>query len=137
MLLTSLNYIRRNHFEVFYKVHVLCGCLSFWAMSYHFSWAKLDVALPFLMLMVADYLLRLFRCRRRDARIVSTKVFGDGKFLAFEFEGRQCTLDEPGQYFFVRVPSVARLQWHPFSVASAPGEPTATIVLKDLSLIHI
>jgi hypothetical protein len=54
------------------------------------------------------------------------------QFLAIEVKSERLRLAEPGQYFFLRIPSVARLQWHPFSVCSAPEDEHISIVLKDL-----
>ena len=135
ILLTSFSWVRRNHYELFYKAHVVAAPCAMIGMWNHFSMAKLDVAIPFLLLMLGDYALRTYRSLRGDATIVSTKVFGDeGKapFLAIEFSSSRFRVAEPGQYFFVRIPQLARLQWHPFSVSSAPEADNITIVLKDL-----
>jgi hypothetical protein len=37
---------------------------------------------------------------------------------------------EPGQWVQIKVPAVSTLQWHPMSVASAPGHSTITIDVK-------
>ena len=134
ILLSSLSWVRRNYWEWFYKTHVVCALLSFVSLYYHFDLGRLDVAAPFLCLMLADYLLRAWRSFRGDATVVQSKVFGgaEGRFLAIEVQTARFRCTEPGQYFFVRVPSLARTQWHPFSVASAPDERTTEIVLKDL-----
>ena len=162
ILLSSLNWVRRNHFELFYKTHIVCALLSFWSLYNHFELGKLDVAAPFLVLMLGDYLLRAWRSFRGDATIISTKVFNDGpdtpQFLAIELSSSRFRMEEAGQYFFIRIPSVgehkrplardcshggwvvtpmprcvaARTEWHPFSVSSAPEEDSITIVLKDL-----
>lgn len=39
---------------------------------------------------------------------------------------------EPGQWVQIKVPAVSALQWHPLSVASAPGHSTITIDIKVL-----
>ena len=39
---------------------------------------------------------------------------------------------EPGQWVQIKVPAVSALQWHPLSVASAPGHSTITIDVKVL-----
>ena len=136
MLLTSCNYVRRNHFELFYKVHIVGGITAFISLSAHFSFGKLDAAAPFLLLMLGDYFYRAVRTIRADATIVKTTRFADSRdaphFLAIEVKSDRVRLAEPGQYFFVRIPSVARLQWHPFSVSSAPEDENIVIVLKDL-----
>ena len=110
ILLSSLNWVRRNHFEIFYKTHIVCALLSFWSLYNHFELGKLDVAAPFLVLMLGDYLLRTWRSFRGDATIVSTKVFNDGpdtpQFLAIELSSSRFRMEEAGQYFFIRIPSV-------------------------------
>jgi hypothetical protein len=77
MLLSSLSYVRRHYFEVFYKLHIVCGTVSFVALSQHFSYGKLDVATPFLLLMLGDYAYRALRCLRGDATVVATSRFAD------------------------------------------------------------
>ena len=42
ILLSSLNWVRRNHFEIFYKTHIVCALLSFWSLYNHFELGKLD-----------------------------------------------------------------------------------------------
>jgi predicted ferric reductase len=37
-----------------------------------------------------------------------------------------------GQYAFLCIPQVARLEWHPFTIASAPHEPHVTFYVKVL-----
>ena len=110
ILLSSLNWVRRNHFELFYKTHIVCALLSFWSLYNHFELGKLDVAAPFLVLMLGDYLLRAWRSFRGDATIISTKVFNDGpdtpQFLAIELSSSRFRMEEAGQYFFIRIPSV-------------------------------
>ena len=137
MLMTSLEWVRRNHFEVFYKTHIVCAIGSFVGMYHHFELGKLDVAVLPLMLIIGDYALRVARSFRGDATIVSTKVFGgeqhgSARFLSLEIQSERFKLQEPGQYFFLRIPSIAALEWHPFSVSSAPEEASINIVLKDL-----
>ncbi|KAF4315807.1 hypothetical protein JM18_009123 [Phytophthora kernoviae] len=39
---------------------------------------------------------------------------------------------EAGQYVFLCVPLISRLQWHPFTIASAPHEPMVTFHIKAL-----
>jgi predicted ferric reductase len=39
---------------------------------------------------------------------------------------------EAGQYAFLCIPQVARLEWHPFTIASAPHEPHMTFYIRVL-----
>lgn len=37
-----------------------------------------------------------------------------------------------GQYCYIQCPSISRGQWHPFTISSAPGDPTVTLHIKIL-----
>ena len=39
---------------------------------------------------------------------------------------------QPGQYCFLNVPSISRLQWHPYSIASAPSDDKLTFLVRDM-----
>ncbi|KAF8319758.1 NADPH oxidase [Clavulina sp. PMI_390] len=37
----------------------------------------------------------------------------------------------PGQWVFIQVPSVSGLQWHPFSISSAPEDPYVSVTIRS------
>lgn len=40
----------------------------------------------------------------------------------------------PGEYVFIRIPALARFEWHPFTISSAPEEPSNTFTVHIRSL---
>jgi len=87
-------------------------------------------AAPGLAAYVLDRTARLCSMRR-PCRLVSMTVPVAGFVRLTIAIDRRCTF-EPGQWVLVNIPAVSFLQWHPMSVASAPGHSTVTIDVKVL-----
>ena len=39
-------------------------------------------------------------------------------------------MNEPGQYVFINVPELAKFQWHPFTLTSAPGDDYLSVHVR-------
>lgn len=106
----------RGRFEVFYGTHFLTvpiGVLS-WL---HAPWFVAIVGAP-LTAFLLDRLLRV-AWMSRAARV--DRVTVDGRDLDLVIR-RPVNFDyRSGDYAFLCVPSVSRLQWHPFSLINAPS----------------
>lgn len=37
---------------------------------------------------------------------------------------------KPGQYLFINCPSIAKLEWHPFTISSAPEEDYFSVHIR-------
>ncbi|HEY3254596.1 MAG TPA: EF-hand domain-containing protein [Polyangiaceae bacterium] len=113
----SLGFVRRSkRFELFYFTHLL-----------YVLWLALLVAhaprvLIFsglaLVAFLVEHLLRLRR-RRPSSRVLTAMPLRSGvthleveRPAGFEFS--------PGDYVFLRIPKIARHEWHPFTISSAP-----------------
>ncbi|XP_036596124.1 NADPH oxidase 1 [Trichosurus vulpecula] len=73
---------------------------------------------------------RLIRFYRSQQKVVITKaVLHPSKVL--ELQMNKCGFRmEVGQYIFVNCPSVSPLEWHPFTLTSAPEEPFFSIHIR-------
>lgn len=104
----------RGTFEVFYLTHMLTIPITVLAVI-HAPWMLAVIAVPFAAYLL-DRLVRLFFMTRR-AEVVQIEVGERDLDLvihrpeAFEYRA--------GDYAFLCVPSISRLQWHPFSLINA------------------
>jgi len=80
---------------------------------------------------------RVFREQRSSQKvgIVSVTHMENANFkvvcLELEKRGPLRTFYE-GQYVFIRSPTISRWQWHPFSISSAPQNPTVTLHIRNM-----
>jgi ferredoxin-NADP reductase len=129
MWVFALGFIRRtNRFELFYFTHLLyvawLGLAVAHAPSFLF-WAGVPV-LGF----VVEQVIRLFR-RAPAGTILSSRALRSGvtrleiaRPLGFTFS--------PGDYAFLRIPAVAKREWHPFTISSSPERSELTFHIRSL-----
>ena len=127
--LCSLGFIRRSkRFELFYFTHLL-----------YIVWIALAVAhgpriLLFsgfaILAFVVEHLLRLRR-RRPPSRVVSAVPLRSG-VTQLEIERPQGFTFNPGDYAFLRIPTIARHEWHPFTISSAPEAASLSFHVRSL-----
>jgi ferredoxin-NADP reductase/Ca2+-binding EF-hand superfamily protein len=129
MWVFSLGFIRRSkRFELFYFTHLL-----------YVAWLGLAIAhaprfLAFAGAPIAGFLIeQALRLRRRApaSRVLSAWPLRSG-VTRLELERPAGFAFSPGDYVFVRVPAIARHEWHPFTISSAPEVPTLTMHARSL-----
>ncbi len=129
MWVFSLSAIRRSsRFELFYFTHFLY--VAWLALAIVHAPSFLYGAGVPLLGFCAEQVARLFR-RGKATNVVSTEALRSGvtrlqvgKPANFEFQ--------PGDYVFLRIPEVARGEWHPFTVSSAPEDAALTFHVRSL-----
>ncbi|XP_074863716.1 NADPH oxidase 1 [Carettochelys insculpta] len=73
---------------------------------------------------------RLLRFWRSQQRVVVTKaVMHPSKVLELQMHKKGFSM-EVGQYIFINCPSVSHLEWHPFTLTSAPEEEFFSIHIR-------
>ncbi|XP_047971775.1 ferric reduction oxidase 4-like isoform X1 [Salvia hispanica] len=112
---TSLDRVRRKMFEVFYYAHQLYLPYLFFYML-HVGVAYLCMILPGIFLFLIDRHLRFLQSRRR-ARLDSTRLLPNGT-MELTFSKDPGLSYTPTSVLFMHVPSICKLQWHPFTVMS-------------------
>jgi NAD(P)H-flavin reductase len=137
MVVTALPQVRRKFFEVFYYTHLaLLPIFYLFAVLHCHSALHRVVLLAPLSLYVVDRLVRLSR-RRLHATVVKGEPLqaGDAKGVHIRLQLPKAATAgfEAGGYFFLNVPEIDVLQWHPFSVSSAPHDD-GTINFHILSM---
>ncbi|RKO91938.1 FAD-binding domain-containing protein [Blyttiomyces helicus] len=128
LAITSLPFIRRHAFELFYRTHIPLF-ISFVAFAAIHEGGAVAILIPALLLYALDLVLRV-RSVRKPSPMRSFKVLPDG-VIRIEFEKTGFTYDA-GQYVFINIPAVSRLEWHPFSISTTPLDPLISIHIRVL-----
>ena len=129
MWVTALAFVRRKQsFELFYFTHLLYvvwfGLAVAHAPSFLF-WAGVPI-LGFLI----EQLLRLRR-RARASAVLASEALRSG-VTRLEVARPSGFRFGPGDYAFIRIPQIARHEWHPFTISSAPERDTLSFHIRSL-----
>ncbi|MEQ1505395.1 MAG: ferric reductase-like transmembrane domain-containing protein [Myxococcota bacterium] len=104
-------------FEGFYFTHFLSIPIGALCLV-HAPWFPAIVGVP-LGAFLVDRLLRLL-WMTREARIASLAV--EGRDLAVVLDRPPGFAYRSGDYAFLCIPAISRVQWHPFSLTNAPSD---------------
>ncbi|KAJ8900624.1 hypothetical protein K2173_025401 [Erythroxylum novogranatense] len=112
---TALTRIRRKNFEVFFYTHYLY-ILFVLFFIFHVGISYSYIMLPGFYLFMVDRYLRFLQSRKR-VRLVSARIL-PCKTLELNFSKSPDLRYNSTSIMFINVPSISRLQWHPFTVIS-------------------
>ncbi|XP_059667121.1 ferric reduction oxidase 4-like [Cornus florida] len=115
MWATSIPRVRRKMFEVFFYTHHLYTLYLFFYIL-HVGVAYFCMILPGVFLFLIDRYLRFLQSQKR-ARLVSSRLLPCGT-VELNFSKSPGLKYNPTSILFVNVPSISKLQWHPFTVTS-------------------
>jgi len=127
---------RRGQFEIFWYSHH-CFVLFFAFIIFHGKgginphyWMY---CIPCLTIYAAERALRMYRSSLPVA-VLSVSLMDEVLSLEFAKEGSVFEFEpyKEGQYVFLLAPSCSRVQWHPFTISSAPQEATVTVHIRVL-----
>ncbi|XP_059657968.1 ferric reduction oxidase 8, mitochondrial [Cornus florida] len=127
--ITSLPQIRRKKFEIFYYTHhlyiVFLVLFLFHAGDRHFY-----MVFPGIFLFGLDKLLRIVQSRPETC-ILSARVF-PCKVIELTVPKDPRLKYTPTSVIFVKIPSISKFQWHPFSIASSSSvdDQTMSVLIK-------
>jgi predicted ferric reductase/Ca2+-binding EF-hand superfamily protein len=125
----SLAFVRRTrHFELFYFTHLLYVAWFVLAAVHAPSfliWASLPLA------GFAVEQIRRVLHRAPSSRVTSSRALRSG-VTRLEIERPAGFEFAPADYVFLRIPAVARHEWHPFTLSSAPERPGLTVHVRAL-----
>ncbi|XP_059304747.1 ferric reduction oxidase 4-like isoform X1 [Lycium ferocissimum] len=116
MWATSLYKIRRKMFDVFFYTHQLYSLYIFFYLL-HVGAAYTCMILPGIFLFVIDRYLRFLQSKRR-ARLISSRLLPCSS-VELTFSKNPALTYNPTSILYVNVPSVSKLQWHPYTVVSS------------------
>ena len=124
LVTTCLSYILKPYFfEIFYYYHILAYCAIIPVTIVHGAlWTPIAGAV-----WIADLIVRYIICGKKiNASIVKLP----GGVVRIHFP--KCFDYEPGQYCFIRIHSIDTIEYHPFSVSSAPLEKITSFHVRAL-----
>lgn len=116
LFLTSLSYVRRRWFESFYYSHFLFLVFAVGALIH--ATKGPEFLLPGLFLWLMDRAMR-FANNFRTVRVKEMMHY-EGDVTKFKVEGIKAK--RPGQIAWIKIPNISSFNWHPFTIASAPGD---------------
>jgi predicted ferric reductase len=132
IFLTSLNFFRREHFNLFFWSHY--SFVAYMALVY----VHVEQTKPFILAAAALYLVdKLLRCvwmlwpHRTLQFRARTEVVAQVRFPKNPLT-RMLGFHNVGQYYFVNFPALSLSEWHPFSVSSGPREDSVELHIRDL-----
>ncbi|KAL7146283.1 hypothetical protein ABFS83_06G030400 [Erythranthe nasuta] len=127
---TSFDRVRRKMFELFFYTHHLYILYVFFYM-FHVGVGYLCLILPGIFLFIIDRYLRFLQSRH-STRLVSTRLLPNST-MELTFAKNPGLVYNPTSTLFVHIPSVCRLQWHPFTVSSSSNLDTdkLSVVIKS------
>ncbi|ETV98375.1 hypothetical protein H310_09066 [Aphanomyces invadans] len=135
MALLSYESIRRHYFEVFYYYHRIMSIVGLVFVVLHTEAVRTAMMLP-LALYAATFVWRLRGyLNKYSARIQSSHV-PNTVILVLPVTPqtkRWAATMNPCSFFWVNIPSVSVLQWHPFSAVVTPDGESIAFCMKSLA----
>ncbi|XAR63032.1 Ferric-chelate reductase (NADH) [Bertholletia excelsa] len=121
--------IRQKAFELFFYSHYLYVLFMVFYV-YHLGISYAYTVLPGFYLFLLDRFLRFLQSRGR-CQLVSARVL-PGSTLELTFSKSRALSYTPTSIIFINVPSISKLQWHPFTISSSSNlEPERlSLVIK-------
>ncbi|KAH7864601.1 hypothetical protein Vadar_031591 [Vaccinium darrowii] len=122
--------IRKNMFELFFYTHYLYILFMLFYI-FHLGIAFAYTVLPGFYLFAIDRYLRFLQSRQ-SVRLDSARVL-PFETLELNFSKTQDLSYAPTSMIFINVPSISKLQWHPFTISSNSNlEPDKlSVIIKN------
>ncbi|XP_022139204.1 ferric reduction oxidase 2-like, partial [Momordica charantia] len=115
MWATTFTRIRRKFFEAFFYTHYLY-ILFVVFFIFHVGISYACIMLPGFYLFLLDRYLRFLQSRRR-VRLLSARIL-PCRTLELNFSKHPSLKYNPTSTMFINIPTISKLQWHPFTVTS-------------------
>ncbi|XP_073309507.1 ferric reduction oxidase 8, mitochondrial isoform X2 [Primulina huaijiensis] len=128
--ITALPQIRRKRFELFYYTHHLYIVFIVFFL-FHGGDRHFYMVFPGVFLFALDKLFRILQSRQETC-ILSAQVF-PCKAVELTFPKDSRLKYTPTSVLFLKIPSISKIQWHPFSVTSSSStdEHTISIIIRS------
>ncbi|XP_013604165.1 PREDICTED: probable ferric reduction oxidase 1 isoform X1 [Brassica oleracea var. oleracea] len=116
MWATTFSAIRRRIFEVFYYTHHLYIIFMLFFV-FHVGISYSLISLPGFYIFIVDRFLRLIQSHN-NVKLVSARVLPCDT-VELTFSKNPMLMYSPTSILFVNIPSISKLQWHPFTITSS------------------
>jgi len=126
----SLSVVRRSgYFQVFYCTHLLYW--AFWALMIIHAPMFYKVFIGVLVIWTIEFIYRVLNAvLGRGRTLVSAGVILPSRVTNLIIKRPAGFNFSPGDWVFIKIPEVARFEWHPFTISSAPE-------VHDTFTVHI
>ena len=129
MWIFALDFVRRKRkFELFYATHLLYVAWLGLAIVHGPSFLKI-AGLPLVGFAIEQFM----RLRRRGvaATITGSQALRSG-VVRLEIDKPTPFRSNAGDYAFLRIPGIAKFEWHPFTISSAPERGSLVFHVRAL-----
>ncbi|PSS04373.1 Ferric reduction oxidase [Actinidia chinensis var. chinensis] len=124
---TTFPRIRRNMFELFFYTHYLYILFMLFYI-FHLGISYSYTILPGFYLFGVDRYLRFLQSRQR-VHLISARVLSC-ETVELNFSKTQAQCYTPTSIIFINVPTISKLQWHPYTISSSSNlEPNKLSVI--------
>ncbi|CAH8250820.1 unnamed protein product [Arabidopsis lyrata] len=130
MWVTTYPKIRRRFFEVFFYTHYLYIVFMLFFV-FHVGISHALISFPGFYIFLVDRFLRSLQSRN-NVKLVSARVLPCDT-VELNFSKNPMLMYSPTSTMFVNIPSISKLQWHPFTIISSSKlEPeTLSVMIKS------
>ncbi|KAJ4895121.1 Ferric reduction oxidase 2 [Raphanus sativus] len=130
MWATTFPVIRRRFFEVFFYTHYLYIVFMLFFLL-HVGISFSFIAFPGFYIFMVDRFLRFLQSRD-NIRVLSARIL-PSHTIELTFSKNPSLVYSPTSILFVNIPSISKLQWHPFTITSSSKlEPEKlSVVIKS------
>ncbi|XP_010248638.1 PREDICTED: ferric reduction oxidase 8, mitochondrial [Nelumbo nucifera] len=127
--ITSLPQIRRKRFELFYNTHHLYAVFLVFFL-FHAGDRHFYMVFSGVFLFALDKLLRIIQSRPETC-IISARIF-PCKAVELILSKHPRLKYTPTSIIFLKIPSISKFQWHPFSIISSScvDDDTISIIIR-------
>lgn len=130
--LTGFNAFWYSHhlFVIVYVLFIIHGIFLYLSKKWYKKTTWMYLAVP-VILYSCERLIRAFRSGHKSVKILKVAIY-PGNVMAIHMSKPQGFKYKSGQYVFVNCSAVSPLQWHPFSITSAPGDDYLSVHIRTL-----
>ncbi|CAI2386301.1 unnamed protein product [Moneuplotes crassus] len=138
MFFTSLECIRRRHFQLFSYIHMvffpvfIFGTIAHGAARW-LNWGIPTALVPFIVPVLIYFWMigrRVIDTIRRPFKVAKVSIVNNKTFINLNLEVPKGYKWKSGQYAFINIPAISKLEWHPFSISSSPNGEYLSFMIK-------
>ncbi|OQR84603.1 transmembrane protein [Achlya hypogyna] len=126
--------IRRRFYAYFYLHHRVFSLIGLVAIMLHSAVVRYMMVLPLVLYGLSGVLRVRAFCNKYAARVEISSTNVVTITLPSSAQTKQwATTMNPGAFFYVHVPSVSAVEWHPFSAIATPDGESIAFCIKSMT----